>query len=140
MSRFVFCGICDTNLGVLFERDVEDDSPGLDFLPHDDCWHVSRQQLVEDLEALHSEESSLPVSLKADCGRSQNSCRVASGRPPAKDQALVARLLGREALRDGRRLVTPAVNTIDRRSGVPIVARKGGAAEFLRLQAYAHGF
>ena len=64
MSRFVFCGICDTNLGVLFERDVEDDSPGLDFLPHDDCWHVSRQQLVEDLEALHSGESSLPVSLK----------------------------------------------------------------------------
>jgi hypothetical protein len=36
----------------------------LDFLPHDDCWHVSRQQLVEDLEALHSGESSLPVSLK----------------------------------------------------------------------------
>jgi hypothetical protein len=64
MSRFVFCGICDTNLGVLFERDSEHDSPALDFLPHDDCWHVSRQQLVEDLEALHSGESSLPVSLK----------------------------------------------------------------------------
>ena len=64
MSRFVFCGICDTNLGVLFERDAEDDAPTLDFLPHDDCWHVSRQQLVEDLEALHSGESSLPVSLK----------------------------------------------------------------------------
>jgi hypothetical protein len=64
MSRFVFCGICDTNLGVLFERDAEDDAPGLDFLPHEDCWHVSRQQLVEDLEALHSGESSLPVSLK----------------------------------------------------------------------------
>jgi hypothetical protein len=64
MSRFVFCGICDTNLGVLFERDPEDDSPALDFLPHDDCWHVSRQQLVEDLEVLHRGESSLPVSLK----------------------------------------------------------------------------
>jgi hypothetical protein len=64
MSRFVFCGMCDTNLGVLFERDAEDDAPGLDFLPQDDCWHVSRQQLVEDLEALHRGESSLPVSLK----------------------------------------------------------------------------
>ena len=64
MSRFVFCGICDTNLGVLFERDPEEDAPELDFLPHDDCWHVSREQLVEDLEALHSGESSLPVSLK----------------------------------------------------------------------------
>ena len=64
MSRFVFCGICDTNLGVLFERDAEHDSPEFDFLPHDDCWHVSRQQLVEDLEALHRGESSLPVSLK----------------------------------------------------------------------------
>jgi hypothetical protein len=64
MSRFVFCGICDTNLGVLFERDAENDAPTLDFLPHDDCWHVSRQQLVENLEALHSGESSLPVSLK----------------------------------------------------------------------------
>jgi hypothetical protein len=64
MSRFVFCGICDTNLGVLFERDAEDDATGLDFLPQDDCWHVSHQQLVEDLEALHRGESSLPVSLK----------------------------------------------------------------------------
>ena len=64
MSRFVFCGICDTNLGVLFEREAIDDSPAFDFLPHDDCWHVSRQQLVEDLEALHRGESSLPVSLK----------------------------------------------------------------------------
>jgi hypothetical protein len=64
MSRFVFCGICDTNLGVLFERDAAPDSPAFDFLPHDDCWHVSRQQLVEDLEALHRGESSLPVSLK----------------------------------------------------------------------------
>jgi hypothetical protein len=64
MSRFVFCGMCDTNLGVLFEREAEDDAPAFDFLPHDDCWHVSRQQLVEDLEALHRGESSLPVSLK----------------------------------------------------------------------------
>jgi len=64
MSRVVFCDICDTNLGVLFERDAEDDAPGLDFLPHDDSWHVSRQQLGEDLEALQSGESWLPVSLK----------------------------------------------------------------------------
>ena len=71
MSRFVFCGICDTNLGVLFERDVEDDSPGLDFLPHDDCWHVSRQQLVEDLEALHFGRVVASGVTQADCGRSQ---------------------------------------------------------------------
>ena len=64
MSRLVFCDLCDTNLGVLFEREGDADAPTLDFLPHDDCWHVSRQQLVEDLEALHSGESSLPVSLK----------------------------------------------------------------------------
>jgi hypothetical protein len=64
MSRFVFCDICDTDLGVLFEREAKDDARTLDFLPHDDCWHVSRPQLVEDLEALHRGESSLPVSLK----------------------------------------------------------------------------
>jgi hypothetical protein len=64
MSRVVFCDLCDANLGVLFERAGDVDPPTLDFLPHDDCWHVSRQQLVEDLEALHSGESSLPVSLK----------------------------------------------------------------------------
>jgi hypothetical protein len=60
----VFCDLCDTNLGVLFERDGGADAPTLDFLPHDDCWHVSRQQLVADLDALNSGESSLPVSLK----------------------------------------------------------------------------
>ena len=64
MSRVVFCDLCDANLGVLFERAGDVDRPTLDFLPHDDCWHVSRQQLVEDLEALHRGESSLPVSLK----------------------------------------------------------------------------
>ncbi len=62
MSRLVFCDLCDANLGVLFERDK--DAARLDFLPHDDCWHVTRQELVEDLEALHAGESSLPVSLK----------------------------------------------------------------------------
>ena len=63
MSRFVFCGICDTNLGVLFAREACDASP-LDFFPHDDCLHVSREHVAEDLEAIHSGESSLPVSLK----------------------------------------------------------------------------
>lgn len=62
MSRLVLCNLCDTNLGVLFEREA--DTSTLDFLPHDDCAHVSREQIVEDLEALHSGESSLPVSLK----------------------------------------------------------------------------
>jgi hypothetical protein len=64
MSRFVFCNLCDTNLGVMFEREDDGDGPTLDFLPHNDCWHVPRQEIVEDLNALHSGESSLPVSLK----------------------------------------------------------------------------
>ena len=64
MSRLVFCDLCDTNLGVLFERDGDAGAPTLDLLPHHDCWHVTRQALVEDLEALHAGESSLPVSLK----------------------------------------------------------------------------
>jgi hypothetical protein len=64
MSRLVFCDLCDTNLGVLFERDGDAGAPTLDLLPHDGCWHVTRQALVEDLEALHAGESSLPVSLK----------------------------------------------------------------------------
>ena len=72
MSRLVVCHICDTNLGVLFEREAKDDAPTLDFLPHDDCWHVSRQQLVEDLDALHRGESALPVLLK----------RIAAGARP----------------------------------------------------------
>jgi hypothetical protein len=59
----VLCDLCDTNLGVLFEREAgERDS--LDFLPNDDCWHVTREQLVEDIGALYAGESSLPVSLK----------------------------------------------------------------------------
>jgi hypothetical protein len=64
MSRLVFCDLCDANLGVLFEREGDADAPILDFLPHDDCWHVSRQQVVGDLDALNSGESSLPVSLR----------------------------------------------------------------------------
>ena len=64
MSRLVFCDLCDANLGVLFEREGDSDAPTLDFLPHDNCWHVSRQQLVGDLDALNSGESSLPVSLR----------------------------------------------------------------------------
>jgi len=64
MSRLVFCDLCDANLGVLFEREADADAPTLDFLPHDDCWHVSRLQLVGDLDALNSGESSLPVSLR----------------------------------------------------------------------------
>jgi hypothetical protein len=97
MSRFVFCGICDTNLGVLFERDVGDDAPGLDFLPHDDCWHVSRQQLVEDLEALHSGESSLPISLKRIAAGARQLSLSGAARPPLKrPEGLDARLLGRK--------------------------------------------
>jgi hypothetical protein len=81
MSRFVFCDICDANLGVLFEREAEDHAPTLDFLPHDDCWHVSRRQLVEDVYALHSGESSLPVSLKRIPARARQ-LSVQEGSPP----------------------------------------------------------
>ncbi|HEY7002707.1 MAG TPA: hypothetical protein VH281_00380 [Gaiellaceae bacterium] len=63
MSRLVFCDLCDANLGVIYEREVGDVG-SVDFLPHEDCWHVSREQLVEDLAAIHFGESSLPVSLK----------------------------------------------------------------------------
>lgn len=63
MSRLVLCNICDANLGVLFERETGDAST-LDFLPHHDCAHVSREHVVEELAALHSGESSLHVSLK----------------------------------------------------------------------------
>ena len=82
MSRFVFCGICDTNLGVLFERDAEHDSPAFDFLPHDDCWHVSRQQLVEDLEALR-ENRRFPYR-SSGLPPERGSYRLASGRPPTR--------------------------------------------------------
>ena len=63
MSRLVLCNICDANLGVLFEREAGDTST-LDFLPNDDCAHVLREHVVEELEALHSGESSLHVSLR----------------------------------------------------------------------------
>jgi hypothetical protein len=63
MSRLVLCNVCDTNLGVLFEREAANTST-LDFLPHDDCTHVAWEHVVEDLQELHSGESSLPVSLK----------------------------------------------------------------------------
>jgi hypothetical protein len=63
MSRLVVCDFCDTNLGVLFERE-EGEAESLDFLPNDDCWHVTREQLVEDIEALYAGESSLPASLQ----------------------------------------------------------------------------
>jgi hypothetical protein len=69
MSRYVFCDSCDTNLGVLFEREIAD-ATSVDFLPHDDCGHLTREQLVTDLDALHRGESSLPVSLKAVAMRS----------------------------------------------------------------------
>jgi len=63
MARLVFCALCDTTLGVLSEREAKSGS-ALDFLAHDDCWHVSREQILEDLDALHAGESALPVSLK----------------------------------------------------------------------------
>ena len=63
MSRMVLCHFCDTNLGVVFEREAGE-RESLDFLPNDDCWHVTREQLVEDIEALYAGESSLPVSLR----------------------------------------------------------------------------
>jgi hypothetical protein len=63
MARLVFCALCDTTLGVLSEHEAESGS-ALNFLPHDDCWHVSREQLMDDLEALHAGESSLPVSVR----------------------------------------------------------------------------
>jgi hypothetical protein len=70
MARLVLCALCGTNLGVFFER--ESDLGGtLDYLPHADCWHVSREQVVEDLDALHAGESSLPVSLKRIPGRAR---------------------------------------------------------------------
>ena len=71
MSRLVFCDLCDTNLGVLFERDGDAGGPKLDLLPHHDCWHVTRQALAEDLEALQAGESSLPVSVKRNAARAR---------------------------------------------------------------------
>jgi hypothetical protein len=68
MSRYVFCDSCETNLGVLSERGTGD-AASVDFLPHDDCAHLTREQLVADLDALYRGESSLPVSLKAVAGK-----------------------------------------------------------------------
>lgn len=69
MSRLVFCARCDTDLGVLFEREADDGSTSVDFLPHGDCWHLRREQVVDDLEALFSGESSLPVKLRREAHR-----------------------------------------------------------------------
>jgi hypothetical protein len=63
MSRMVLCNCCDTDLGVVFEREVGH-AESLDFVPNDDCWHVTREQLVADIEPVYSGESLLPVSLK----------------------------------------------------------------------------
>jgi hypothetical protein len=63
MPRHVFCNRCDANLGVLFER-ASEDGASLDFRPYDVCWHVSRAQLVEELDALYWGESTLAVSLR----------------------------------------------------------------------------
>lgn len=66
MSRLVFCALCGTDLGVLFEREADDGSASVDFRPHSDCWHLRREEIVDDLEALFSGESSLPVKLRRE--------------------------------------------------------------------------
>jgi hypothetical protein len=66
VSRLVFCARCDTDLGVLFEREADDGSTSVDFRPHGDCWHLRREEVVDDLEALFSGESSLPVKLRRE--------------------------------------------------------------------------
>jgi hypothetical protein len=77
MARLVLCALCGTNLGVFFER--ESDLGGTpDYVPHADCRHVSRQQVVEDLDALHAGESSLPVSLKPIPGRARSGATASS--------------------------------------------------------------
>ena len=63
VSRGVFCGRCNTDLGFVFERDTEGGTSA-DFLPHSDCPHVSREKIVDDVGALYLGESSLPVVLK----------------------------------------------------------------------------
>ena len=70
MARLVVCALCDTNLGVVFERDSDTEGT-LGYLPHAACWHVSREQVVDDLDALHAGESSLPVSLRRIPGRAR---------------------------------------------------------------------
>jgi hypothetical protein len=85
MSRLLICDLCDTNLGVVFERQGDANATTLDLLPHDDCSHVSRQQLVEDLDALHSGESSLPVSLKPIPAEAMERPRPATGRGRSKN-------------------------------------------------------
>ena len=71
MSRFVFCGICDTNLGVLFERDAEDDSPDVGF-------PTARRLLARLASATRGESRGASLGrvvasrvAQADCGRSQ---------------------------------------------------------------------
>jgi hypothetical protein len=64
MARYVVCDLCGSVRGVLFEREIPQGT-SLDFLPHEDCAHLTRVQLVTDLDALYEGESSLPVSLKA---------------------------------------------------------------------------
>jgi hypothetical protein len=66
VSRLVFCARCDTALGVLFEREADDGSTSVDFRPYGDCWHLRREEVVDDLDALFSGESSLPIKLKRE--------------------------------------------------------------------------
>jgi hypothetical protein len=85
MSRFVFCGICDTNLGVFFERDAEDDAPGLDSCRTtivgtsrvSNSWRISRR---------FTRESRRFPCRSSGLRPEPDTCRLASGRPPAKDQ------------------------------------------------------
>ena len=64
MSRLVFCDLCDANLGVLFEREGDADARDARFSAARRLFAGTRLQLVGDLDALNSGESSLPVSLQ----------------------------------------------------------------------------
>ena len=66
VSRLVFCARCDTDLGVLFEREADYGGTSVDYRPHGDCWHLSHEEVVDDLDALFSGESSLPVKLRRE--------------------------------------------------------------------------
>jgi hypothetical protein len=63
VSRFIFCDRCETDRGVVFEREDERGC-AVDFVPHDPCPHLSAADIVADLEALYSGESILPVTLR----------------------------------------------------------------------------
>ncbi len=65
MARYVVCDSCGSELGVLCERETAEGT-SLEFLPHADCAHLTRVQLVADMDALYEGESSLPASLKAN--------------------------------------------------------------------------